>query len=196
MRNEPCSIINCSATVVVARGWCSKHYATWIRHGNPTSGNEYGRGPIIRFLEKIELDGECWIWTAAQRGGYGQFWPGGDREKIRLVKAHRWSFEHYSNSKIPDGMEVCHSCDRPLCVNPEHLWLGTHFDNLRDSSVKGRQGVNSRAKNGRAKLTEKEVQTIRSEATGHFGEVSKLARRYGVGTGTMSKILKNQTWKG
>lgn len=198
MKNEPCSIKNCPATVTVARGWCSKHYATWKRHGTPTGGREYSKGkpiePIIRFLEKIIIEGDCWIWTAARRGAYGQFWPGGDRG-TKLVKAHRWSFEYYTKSTIPNDKEVCHKCDQPLCVNPEHLWLGTHLDNLADSASKGRQLGNSRSKNGRAKLTEEDIVTIRSRATGRFGEISEFAREYDVGSGTMSKILKNQTWR-
>jgi hypothetical protein len=90
-------------------------------------------------------------------------------------------------------MEVCHTCDNPPCVNPDHLFLGTHGDNMRDSSVKGRQG-HPGEQNGRAVLTAAQVADIRARATGAYGELSALAREYGVGTGTMSKILKRQTW--
>lgn len=74
----------------------------------------------------------CWLWTGAETGtGYGAFWAHGER------RAHRVSYRLYKGP-IPNGMVVCHRCDTPLCVNPEHLFLGTQRDNMLDASRKGR----------------------------------------------------------
>lgn len=91
-----------------------------------------------RFLAKVfKEDGDgCWVWVGAApiRGGYGTIRVGN-----RAMKAHRLSYEIYKGP-IPAGMNVCHKCDHPYCVKPDHLFLGTHADNMRDMLAKGRQG--------------------------------------------------------
>jgi hypothetical protein len=85
------------------------------------------------FLSKIEKTDTCWLWTGAQiPKGYGMFWYGG-----KLGYAHRYSYLVYKGI-IPKELHVCHTCDNPSCVNPEHLWLGTNLDNRLDSKTKGR----------------------------------------------------------
>lgn len=77
----------------------------------------------------------CWIWPGWRRGQYGGlFVPGGRRQS---ALAHRWSYEQFVGA-VPEGMKVCHRCDTPLCVNPDHLFLGTQADNVRDMVQKGR----------------------------------------------------------
>jgi len=75
----------------------------------------------------------CWIWMGAiWSRGYGQ-WSRGAADR----KAHRQSYREY-RGEIPAGLHVLHHCDIPLCVNPDHLFLGTHTDNMRDKIAKGR----------------------------------------------------------
>lgn len=200
MRSGRCAVNDCPEVVIVARGWCVRHYGRWRNHGDPLGGSPRGLSTDERFFKKVmkRPDG-CWEWVASRLpDGYGCFWDGTYRRTTpkyvtRMVRAHRWSYERFVGP-IPARREVCHRCDRPWCVNPGHLFLGTHHDNMGDSALKGRQGVNRRQRNGRAKLTEVQVAHIRDNATGRYGEISDLARQYGVGSGTMSKILKGQTW--
>lgn len=91
---------------------------------------------LARFCSRVDVKGraECWTWTGAtKRSGYGQFSAG-----HRTMNASRWSWV-FANGEVPDGMHVLHRCDEPACVNPNHLFLGTHLDNMRDKVAKGRQ---------------------------------------------------------
>lgn len=97
---------------------------------------------IERFWEKVNKDGpimsnmttQCWVWTAmTNQDGYGGFSFSG-----KTGGAHRFSYQLH-NGPIPEGMEVCHSCHNPPCIRPDHLWLGTRLDNMRDLAISGRR---------------------------------------------------------
>lgn len=80
----------------------------------------------------------CWNWQANVTGqGYGMFWIH-DGTKARGVSAHRFSFSLSTGESIPEGLNICHTCDNPLCVNPDHLFVGTQSDNMKDCHQKGR----------------------------------------------------------
>ena len=87
-----------------------------------------------RFWSKVDKTGYCWKWIAAKhRQGYGHF-----KDEGKVLFAHRVSWE-FTNGPIPKGIEVMHSCDNTSCVNPAHLSLGTHKDNMVDMARKGRK---------------------------------------------------------
>lgn len=135
-----------------------------------------------RFWKKTESDQNgCLLWTAGRfKDGYGGFYIKGS-----MHRAHRVSWE-ISCGVIPDGLQVLHSCDNPLCVNPEHLFLGSPDDNMKDMSKKFRGG------RGQAKLTETDVAAIRSSR-----EIAKeLGRKYNVTESTICYVRRGDTWKG
>ena len=86
------------------------------------------------FWDNVEKTDSCWLWTGCQQyTGYGMFWTG-----FKLKYAHRCAWE-LINGPIAKGLYICHTCDRPRCVNPNHLFLGTAGKNSKDSHQKGRR---------------------------------------------------------
>ena len=94
--------------------------------------------PLLeRFLLKVDKTDTCWLWSAAVNPkGYGCLGLG--TRGMGVVLAHRASWMLYKGA-IPEGLSVLHSCDNPRCVNPDHLFLGTQQDNMKDRDAKGRQ---------------------------------------------------------
>lgn len=134
-----------------------------------------------------EPNSGCLLWTGtAWKDGYGVI-----RIDDKMVRAHRlvWSRAH---GPIPDGLVVCHKCDVRACINLDHLWLGTHQDNVRDRVKKGRNGPrNSRGiKNGQAKLSEIEVLAILRDARSQ----QAIADTYGIHQSTVSLIKRGKNW--
>ena len=156
-----------------------------------------------RLREEIRVPalGPCWICTLANdKDGYCRF-----RRQGKSLMVHRAVWE-LVNGPIPDGKCVCHSCDSPPCCNPDHLWLGSHTDNMRDMQAKGRAAdwVAVRAcldrvlrqrgvRGGAAKLTDARVREIRAlSAEGVCN--ADLAARYGVRKNTISTIIHRKSW--
>lgn len=142
-----------------------------------------------RFWKKVDKSGDCWNWTGARNsGGYGSMGEG---------KAHRISYE-LNIGPIPSGRGhhgicVCHTCDNRACVNPAHLFLGDHADNMADAAAKGRFGDRSGAKNPRAKLTPDDVENIRANAMNLTRQ--EIADMFGVSKSLVEKILSGKVWK-
>ena len=84
-----------------------------------------------RFWSQVNTSGDCWMWTGAQKSIYGGFWLAGWQHAHRAA----WILER---GAIPDGLHVLHACDNPGCVRLDHLFLGTHAENMADMSRKGR----------------------------------------------------------
>ena len=135
----------------------------------------------IRWWSKVIPTDGCWHWTGAVVPyGYGTMSIGDD-----TFSGHRLSYEHF-RGPIPDGMFVCHTCDNPGCVNPEHLFLGTPGDNARDAAKKKRTCRGT--KNWRCKLTDAQVDEVRTSADA--GVV--VARRLGVSPQLVSQIRRGK----
>jgi hypothetical protein len=95
---------------------------------------------LDRFISKVKKKPSgCWEWQGTmKKNGYGIFQDRTREGSGKQLQAHRFSFEIF-HGEIPPGLLVCHHCDNPKCVNPEHLFLGTHKDNTQDMIRKGRQ---------------------------------------------------------
>ena len=130
----------------------------------------------------------CWMWTRKPNAnGYGYI-----KVKNKKVLAHRLSYQLHVG-EIPDGMIICHSCDTPLCVNPDHLFLGTHAINVADKVAKGRQTIGER--NSRAKLTDEAVAAIRV-LVGKFGiKRSAIAKSLKLSKTTITYAINHTTWR-
>lgn len=147
---------------------------------------------ITRFWSHVDKSGECWPWTAYRsRRGYGQFGLGDE-----VLKAHRVAYV-IAYGQIPDGMEVCHHCDNPSCVRPEHLFAGTHSDNMRDCANKGHNMLQRHPelrrgeKHPLAKLTAEQVIQIRqSDLT-----PTQLSKQFNVSRWMIRRILSRLAWK-
>lgn len=156
----------------------------------------HSRAPIIvtgdainRFWEKVNKDGDCWIWTAATRSsGYGCFKVAG-----RLISAHRFSFVlHFG--EVPVGQVVCHKCDNRLCVRPEHVFAGTPKGNVVDMDAKGRRGFLKGAELPNAKLSDEKVEEVfrlRRAGKSHV----EIASLEGVSRRQIEKVLNGRAWR-
>jgi hypothetical protein len=144
-----------------------------------------------RFWKKVNKTDGCWLWTASKNwAGYGKFWTG-----EVLTASHRFSFE-LMHGPITNGRCVLHKCDNPACVRPDHLFLGTHADNIHDMMRKGRRGYTGLrgTKNHKAKLTENHVRSIRRHLE-QGSRRSEIAKQLGVNWSTIDRIAKGERWK-
>ncbi len=143
---------------------------------------------IESLKQRLRVSGSCWLFTGCvNNNGYGQI-----RHNGKTMLAHRVAYE-LTTGEEPNGV-LLHTCDTPLCCNPEHLTVGTQMDNLQDMRNKGR-GVNPPhvpgEKCGMSKLTDTKVKEIRSSDLTQ----RQLATIYGVSQPTIGKILRRETWR-
>lgn len=144
-----------------------------------------------RFWGKIEKTDGCWIWKASLDGkGYGQVNIGG-----RIKRAHRVSFE-LIRGEIPSGLSVLHSCDNRKCVRPDHMFLGTALDNVRDMDAKGRRVSRPHIGEDHAMaiLSENQAREVLHRALAGENQ-HEIAAEFGISNVTVSAIKTRRLWK-
>ncbi len=174
---------------------------------------------LERFWNKVEESDSCWNWTASKYpDGYGAF-----NLRGKCNGAHRVSWWIH-RGEIPEGLEVCHHCDNPKCVKPDHLYVATHAQNIRDIHIRGRAnlvrgdkhwtksqkerftGENNHARqhpermargerNGNSKLCEEAIRTIRTLYALKHANSYQIGAAYGVHRSVVMDIVKRKTWR-
>jgi len=188
-----------------------RHAAGVTSNGKPWKARAK-TDPAARFWPKVQKSDGCWLWLAGvNRQGYGKFTFSDDKK--HTIGAHRMSYI-LAHGEIPAGKDVLHRCDNPPCVNPDHLWLGTIADNMKDKVAKGRQAkgvehartINIARAFGRgiapkgeeqwnAKVTENDVREIRRMHLAGLPLKAIVARFPIIGKSNAWCIAKRKTWK-
>jgi hypothetical protein len=179
----------------ISKGYCDKHYRRLLKRGSVDNfgTRKVAEGNAIeRFHQKYEvIDNGCWIWSAGTRpNNKGVLYPRHWTDEQKSVGAHRFSYE-ITHGQIPDGSYICHKCDTPLCVNPEHLFASNHAGNMQDMVQKNRSYKGrGELKRGRAKLTNQQAEEIRDMNLSQ----SKIAEIFGISQTTVGRIKRRESY--
>lgn len=186
-----CSIDGCGCPVR-SRGWCSRHYYRWRMHGDPLSGR-IPSGTLAEWIDDVALRYEgddCLIWPFSRNNkGYGQIRQNGRTEIVsRLV-----CIEVNGPPPTTDH-EAAHSCGKGHlgCVTKRHLSWKTAKENKADDLMHGTRSIGVR--NGRAKLSQREVLEIRRICADGLSSQGDIARQFGVTQTAVSRVHKRQRW--
>lgn len=145
----------------------------------------------LRRRSELNPETGCIEWRGAITGGYGLL-SLRNNGKRTTRSAHRLSYEAHIG-EIPKGICICHKCDNRKCINPDHLFLGTHLDNAKDREKKGR-GNHRVGEECTAKLTEEQIILIRQLSIGGVSQ-KEIALKFGMNASTISYIVNQKTWK-
>lgn len=197
MKSEPisdnlCLVKGCIGGVV-AGGFCNKHYQRNRLYGSPLATKYFasaykGLSAYERFQAQIGNMETCWEWVGGwDKDRYGSFKA--THDGITHDRAHRFSY-HYHKGVIPKGMHVCHTCDNPRCVNPDHLFLGTPKENMQDKIAKGRSRIPKGEDSHYAKITEDQARSILLDMRSY----TRIARENGLTISGVSDIKNGNSW--
>ena len=194
VQQRRCSVEGCAGGGF-CRGYCSNHYNRWKTHGDPN----ITRLPRVSFSRPEELKASlrsrvsitkrgCWEWQLCRdEKGYGTVSVDG-----KPYGAHRVSATVHSGFDINSPFLICHSCDYPPCINPDHLFPGTGADNSADMVAKKRSAKGEQ--NGSSKLSEGDVRDIRRRLAA--GETqTAIAEVFGVHQTLIGFIARGVRWR-
>ena len=146
---------------------------------------------IDDFMARVEFDAiaGCWLWPGHHTvDGYGTC-----QHRKKTLLAHRVSWE-LSFGVDPVGKLVCHKCDVPACVNPDHLFLGTQADNMADMRLKGRASRKFGQANGRARLTDAQAAEILRLVDNGLADRKLIAEQYGISSSTIHRLIRGESF--
>jgi hypothetical protein len=149
-----------------------------MRHWCKTESPKYMDKLAARMDQKTDKSGNCHVWNGSKVGFYGQI-----KVANKNTLAHRVAYL-LANGNVPDECDVLHQCDNPLCVNPAHLFLGSHKDNMQDKAKKGRAP---------SKLADVDIPVIRQMLIDGCSLCS-IARKFRVGHHAIGDIRDGITW--
>lgn len=158
-------------------------------------GPNFGKTILERFHQKYTINKNgCWEWNekdlrGKRRGDYGVL-----KINQKRISAHRLSYMIYKGN-IPDEMLICHTCDNTKCVNPNHLFKGTHIDNMRDKINKNRSNNIKGEMISVSKLKEKQVLEAREEYNNSDISIRQLSKKYNISPSSMRDIIMKIAWK-
>lgn len=199
MVQRTCTVAGCSLERGDSRLYCPMHYARVRRNGDPgeaesrkhrTSATDAERLARIGWTVVVRVPdlGPCWEWNGTRyANGYGRITVADRHTNV----AHRIALEDAIGLLEP-GLEACHRCDNPPCVNPAHLFAGTSAENSADMIRKERDLRGARSPY--AKLTPQEAQAIRDEYAAGGVTQTVIAERYGVGQAAVSRIIRKVSY--
>jgi len=179
----------------VSRGFCDKHYRRLLKYGSPDvyGSRKVAEGDeIARFHQKYEKqENGCWIWTGGTRPNHrGTFYGRHHLDDGQAEGAHRFSYI-LRYGPIKPGTYICHKCDTPLCVNPDHLFASDHRGNMNDMVEKQRSfRGRGEQKVGRAKLTNDQADQIRQMNLSQ----SKIAKIFGISQTSVGRIKRGVSY--
>ena len=140
-----------------------------------------------KFLDLIFKTKDCWLYQGeVSIHGYGRYWNGN-----RKTMAHRFSYELFKGL-LSEGMHVLHKCDNRICINPDHLYLGSQQDNMNDMVLRGRSLKG--AKHPMSILDQGKVDMIRELYKSKEYSQHKLAKKFNVSRGCIGHIVRNESW--
>lgn len=188
-----CCIKGCDQESV-ALGLCVKHYRRNKLYGSPVatkwhSGTHRHMSTEDRFMQRVRKnENGCWVWLASKDSdGYAHF--SAEIGGVKFRKGHRVAYAMFKGD--PSGSLVCHTCDNPSCVNPDHLFLGSNGDNMKDKIAKGRARVPRGEESVHAILSEEQAQAILLDARPYL----QIATEYGIAAATVGSIKNRESWR-
>jgi hypothetical protein len=174
------------------------HHHRLLKHGDVNHVAFIKGDDEARFWSYVDRRGEdeCWPWTGPWRAPPKS--PAHRYGRIKInglyVTATRYMYVVICGRDLSDDLDVCHSCDNTICMNPGHLFAGTHSENILDCVSKGRWNSPRGEKVNTAKLTEDQVRQVREQ---HASGVSmyQLAKLFGVSAPTIKAATSRGSWK-
>ena len=192
-----CSISRCRKPIY-CRLWCRMHYTRWLRHGDPLVNRKPKRPPgmsvdevVAREIVLAITSGSCELSSLAPgTGGYPAVAIG-----RRTTPLHRLVLARRLGRPLRGGEQALHRCHRPACINPDHLYPGTHSDNMRHKAAAGRAPGFPGEANPSSRLSAESVNEIRNRHAAGDGTYRGLGVEFGVASTTIARIIRSETWR-